>query len=164
MPSGGTRHIDDKGPEILDLCSCFISIIVLFHERRFSPARPLVLLVWILWEVMHTHWTLSKIKGKFLLVLSLLSTTPLRRMESGCIGPGWRWVVNLTLRLLYPRYLQDRRLDGPQSRSGRYWKVKNLDPTGTRTPTLGRPARSQSYRLRYSGSPLYVKYYSNMKL
>jgi hypothetical protein len=30
---------------------------------------------------------------------------------------------------------------------------KILDPTGTRTPTLSRPARSQSlYRLRYPGS------------
>jgi hypothetical protein len=28
----------------------------------------------------------------------------------------------------------DRRLGGPQSRSGRRWEEKILDPTGTRTP------------------------------
>jgi hypothetical protein len=34
-------------------------------------------------------------------------------------------------------------MGGPQSRSGRYGKVKILGPRGTRTPTrpLGRPAR-----------------------
>jgi hypothetical protein len=34
-----------------------------------------------------------------------------------------------------PRYPLDRKLDGPQSRSGRHGEVKILDPTGTRTPT-----------------------------
>jgi hypothetical protein len=35
--------------------------------------------------------------------------------------------------------------------SGRRGEVKILDPTGTRTPPLGRPVRSQSlYRLRYA--------------
>jgi hypothetical protein len=49
-------------------------------------------------------------------------------------------------------YLLDRRLGGPQSRSGRYGEVKILDPTGTRTPTC-RPARSQSlYRVSYPDS------------
>jgi hypothetical protein len=52
-------RIGDKGPEILVFCPCFISIIVLFHERCFSPARPPIL-VWILWEIMYTHWTFSK--------------------------------------------------------------------------------------------------------
>jgi hypothetical protein len=33
-----------------------------------------------------------------------------------------------------PRYAFDRRLGGPQNRSGRYGEVKNFDPTGTRTP------------------------------
>jgi hypothetical protein len=32
-----------------------------------------------------------------------------------------------------PRYPFYRRLDGPQSRSGRYGEVKNFDPTETRT-------------------------------
>jgi hypothetical protein len=35
-----------------------------------------------------------------------------------------------------PRYPLDRRLGGPQSRSGLFGEVKILDPTGTRTPTL----------------------------
>jgi uncharacterized protein YerC len=44
----------------------------------------------------------------------------------------------------------DRRLGGPQSRSGQREEEKILDQSGTRTPTLGRVARSQSlYRLRY---------------
>jgi hypothetical protein len=34
-----------------------------------------------------------------------------------------------------PRYLFDRRLGGPQSRSGRSREEKILDPTGTRNPT-----------------------------
>jgi hypothetical protein len=33
-----------------------------------------------------------------------------------------------------PRYPFDRRLGGPQSRSGRSGEEKILDPTGTRTP------------------------------
>jgi hypothetical protein len=65
---------------------------------------------------------------------------------SGCIDPNfldlgtsWRWVVSFTLRSLYPmgkspRYPLNRRLGGPQSRSGRHGEVKILDPTGTRIP------------------------------
>jgi hypothetical protein len=65
---------------------------------------------------------------------------------SGCIDPhfldlgtSWRRVVNFTPRPLYPqeknlRYPLDRRLGGPQSRSGRFGEEKILDPTGTRTP------------------------------
>jgi hypothetical protein len=52
-----------------------------------------------------------------------------------------------------PRYPLDRRLGGPQGRSGRHGEEKILDPTGTQLRPLGRPARSQSlYRLRYLGS------------
>jgi hypothetical protein len=66
---------------------------------------------------------------------------------SGCIGPHfldlgttWGWVVSFTPPSLYPRgksprSLLDRRLDGPQSRSGRRGEEKILDPTATRTPT-----------------------------
>jgi hypothetical protein len=47
----------------------------------------------------------------------------------------------------------DRRLGGLQSRSRRRGEKKILDPTGTRTQILSRPARCHSlYRLRYSGS------------
>ncbi|PNF20161.1 hypothetical protein B7P43_G00613 [Cryptotermes secundus] len=51
-----------------------------------------------------------------------------------------------------PRYPLDRRLGGPQKRSGRHRAEKILDPTVTRTPTP-RSARSQSlYRLSYPES------------
>jgi hypothetical protein len=62
---------------------------------------------------------------------------------SGCIDPyfldlstSWTWVVNFTPRPLYPRgksprYPLDRRLGGPQSRSGRSEEENILDPTGT---------------------------------
>jgi hypothetical protein len=64
-------------------------------------------------------------------------------------------VISLTPRPLYPRgksppYALDRRLGGPQSRSGRRGEEKIL---GLELRSLGRPARSQSlYRLRYPGS------------
>jgi hypothetical protein len=46
------------------------------------------------------------------------------------LGTRWRWVVNFTTRPLYPRwnsprYPLDRRLGGPQSRSGGCRKEKN---------------------------------------
>jgi hypothetical protein len=71
-------------------------------------------------------------------------------------------VVSFTPRPLYLggkslRYSLDRRLGGPQSRSGRRGEEIILDPTGTRTPTSRSPARSQSlYTLRYPGSPISV--------
>jgi hypothetical protein len=86
-------------------------------------------------------------KSKVAPVLNLLSATPLRRMESGCIDPhfldlgtNWRGVVSFTPRPLYPRgksllYPLDRRLGGLQGRSGRRGEDKILDPTGTPTPT-----------------------------
>jgi hypothetical protein len=45
----------------------------------------------------------------------------------------WRWMVNFTPRPLYlqgksPSYLLDRRLCGPQSRSGRSAEEKNSQP------------------------------------
>jgi hypothetical protein len=57
------------------------------------------------------------------------------------LGPTWRWMVSFTPRPLYPReknsrYPLDRRLGGPQNRSGRHGEVKILAFTGTRS--LGR--------------------------
>jgi hypothetical protein len=49
------------------------------------------------------------------------------------LGTSWRWVVSFTPRPLYPR--GERRLGGPQNRSGRRGEEKILDPTGTRIPT-----------------------------
>jgi hypothetical protein len=60
--------------------------------------------------------------------------------RSGGIAPRildlctrWRWVVNFTPRPLYPQgenpwYPLDRRLGGPQSRSGSDGKEKNSQP------------------------------------
>jgi hypothetical protein len=58
-------------------------------------------------------------------------------------------VFSFTPRPLYPRgksprYPLDRKLGVPQSLSGRRGEEKILDSTGTRTPTFGRPAHSQS--------------------
>jgi hypothetical protein len=43
-------------------------------------------------------------------------------------------VISFTPLPLYPRYLLDRWLSGPQSRTGRGGEDKILDPTGTLTP------------------------------
>jgi hypothetical protein len=88
-------------------------------------------------------------KGKFLLVLIFkLSTTKWRR---GGISPGildlctrWRWVVSFTFRSLYPQrrrpwYPSDRRLGGPQSRSGRGGEEKNSQPLPGPEPPIIRP-------------------------
>jgi hypothetical protein len=49
-----------------------------------------------------------------------------------------------------PQYPLDRRLGGPQSRSGRRGEEKILTLQGLELRPLGRPSRSQSlYRLRY---------------
>jgi hypothetical protein len=59
-------------------------------------------------------------------------------------------VVSFTSRPLYPRrkiprYLLDRRLGGPQVRSGQRGNEKILDPTATRTPNprLSNPVASR---------------------
>jgi hypothetical protein len=55
------------------------------------------------------------------------------------LGTRWRLVVGITLRPFYPRgkgprYTLDRRLGGPQRRSGRCGVQKNLAPAGIRIP------------------------------
>jgi hypothetical protein len=57
-----------------------------------------------------------------------------------CDLDTWRGVVRLTPRPLYlrgksPRYPSDRRLGGPQSRSGRRGEMKILAPIWNLTPT-----------------------------
>jgi hypothetical protein len=71
-------------------------------------------------------------------------------------------MVSFTPRLLYPEgksplYGLDRRLGGPQSRSGHGVEEKNSHlPQGIELRSSDRPARSQSlYRLSYPGSLLY---------
>jgi hypothetical protein len=57
------------------------------------------------------------------------------------LGSRWRWVVSLTPRPLYlqgknPWYPFDRRLGGPQSRSGRGGEEKFPATAGNRTPIV----------------------------
>jgi hypothetical protein len=87
-------------------------------------------------------------KGKVIPELNWLRSTPWRRITelrySSTIlnvGSRWRWVVGFTPRPLYPtgdssRYPLCGRLNGPQSRSGRYGEEeKSLAPTDNRTWT-----------------------------
>jgi hypothetical protein len=62
------------------------------------------------------------------------------------LGTRWRWVVSFTYRPLYPRgnrprYLLVRRLGGPQSWSKRCRELKNVTPSGNRTPAFQPVAR-----------------------
>jgi hypothetical protein len=89
----------------------------------------------------------SNIKVKLSLCLTVYALRHEDVWGNGCIDPSfldhgtsWRRVVSFTPRTLYPRGRShrcplDRRLDGPQSRYGRYGEVKILVPAGTWTPT-----------------------------
>jgi hypothetical protein len=62
------------------------------------------------------------------------------------LGTRYVWVVSFTPRTLSPRgsrsrHTLDRRLGGPQSRSGRCREKKNLDPTGIWTLAVQAVAR-----------------------
>jgi hypothetical protein len=62
------------------------------------------------------------------------------------LGTRWRWAISFTPRMLYPRgncprYPLDRRLSGPQSRSGRCGEERNLPPVVSRTPAVQPVAR-----------------------
>jgi hypothetical protein len=93
--------------------------------------------------------TIHRVKKMVKLSLCLTNYT-LRHEDvwgSGCIDPHFldlgtscRWVVSFTPLPLYPcgkspRYSLDRRLGGPQNRSGRHGKVKVPSLTGTRSLT-----------------------------
>jgi hypothetical protein len=61
------------------------------------------------------------------------------------LGTRWRWVVNFTPRPLYlqgksPWYPLDRRLGGPQSRSGRGGEAKNSQPLPGLESSIIQPA------------------------
>jgi hypothetical protein len=60
------------------------------------------------------------------------------------LGTTWRWVVSFTPRLLYlqgeiPWYPLDRRLGGPQSRSGRGGEETNSQPLSGLEPPIIHP-------------------------
>jgi hypothetical protein len=91
----------------------------------------------------------AKGKGKDVPVLNPLSTTPWRMGELRYsftildLGSRWRWVVSFTSRLLYTRGPFHRRLDGPQSRSGRRGVRKIFYPCQESNP--GHPAVARRY-------------------
>jgi hypothetical protein len=60
------------------------------------------------------------------------------------LGSRWRWVVSFTARPLYfqaksPWYALDRRLDGPESRSGRGGEGKKSQPLPGFEPPIIQP-------------------------
>jgi hypothetical protein len=70
------------------------------------------------------------------------------------LGTRRRWVVSFTPRLLYPqgnspRYPLDRRLGGPQSRSGRGGEEKNSQPLPGLEPPIIQPV-AQRYTTELS--------------
>jgi hypothetical protein len=73
------------------------------------------------------------------------------------------WVVSFTPRLLYPQgkslwYPLDRRLGGPQSRSGRGGKEKNSQPVPGFEPPLIHPV-AQRYTTELSQLHIYIYVY-----
>jgi hypothetical protein len=61
------------------------------------------------------------------------------------LGNNWRWVVSFTPQLLYPQgkslwYPLDRRLGGPQNRSGRGGEEKNSYSLPGLEPPIIQPA------------------------
>jgi hypothetical protein len=102
---------------------------------------------------------LGSLKVKVKLSLLLIKRYAMNTWGNGVIAPSflgtrWMWVVSFTLRPLYPwgnrpRYTLDRRLGGPQSRSGRYGEYKNLiSSAGYRTLAVHSVAR------RYTDWPI----------
>jgi hypothetical protein len=60
------------------------------------------------------------------------------------LGIRWRWTISFKSRPLYPQeksrwYPLDRRLDGPQSQSGRGGEVKNSQPLPGLEPSIIQP-------------------------
>jgi hypothetical protein len=79
------------------------------------------------------------------------------------LGTRWRWVVSFTDRLLCPQgkspwYPLDRKLGGPQSRSGCGGEEKTSQPLPGLKPLIIQPV-AQSYSIIPATFPLYfVKY------
>jgi hypothetical protein len=92
------------------------------------------------WTLQYKYLRLVKGKGKFVPVLLTEHHAIKAYWGNGGISPRildlgtrWRWVVSFTQRPLYtqgksPWYPLDRRMGGPQSRSGRRGVEKNSQP------------------------------------
>jgi hypothetical protein len=70
------------------------------------------------------------------------------------LGTIWRWVVSFTPRVLYPQgksswYPLDRRLGGPQTRSGRGGEEKNSQTLPALEPPIIQPV-AQAYTTELS--------------
>jgi hypothetical protein len=70
------------------------------------------------------------------------------------LGTRWRWMVSLTPRPLYPQgkspwYPLDRRLSGPQSRSGRGRAEKNSRPLPGLEPPIIQPVAQLTVTTKY---------------
>jgi hypothetical protein len=90
---------------------------------------------------------------------------------SGCIAPRnldlgtrWRWVVSFTTQPLYlqgksPWYPFDRRLGGPQSRSGRGGEEESSKPLPELEPPIIQPI-AQRYTTELSEDKLLRTYYN----
>jgi hypothetical protein len=70
------------------------------------------------------------------------------------LGTRWRWVVSFTPQLIYPQgkspwYPLDRRLGGPQNRSGRAGEEKNSQPLPGLEPQIIQPV-AQRYTTELS--------------
>jgi hypothetical protein len=90
-------------------------------------------ILWALLSLRLAYERQFKGNGKVVPVLNYFSTKPWRHKREWRYSytildlvTRWRWVVSFT-----PRYSLDRRLGGPQSRSGRCGEVKNLALPGT---------------------------------
>jgi hypothetical protein len=103
----------------------------------------------LLWS---TNWGFISQKTAFFIVTAV-KTSNLTYQRFLHFGFSWQWVVTFMLLPLYPRrksprYLFDKRLGGPQNRSGRCREDKILDPT--ETGTLSHPSVVQPVASRYT--------------
>jgi hypothetical protein len=103
-----------------------------------------------------------KVKMKFSLCLT---NHHARKTYSGSVGIAprnldfgtrWRWVVSFTLRPLYPqgkspRYPLDKRLGGPQSRSGHSGEENNSQPPESNPRTNLYPSRYTDWAIAAVG-------------
>jgi hypothetical protein len=134
---------------------CLFSALLLHHTFLFLLYKTFCCFHFIIflqpWKYLASRWVYCR----FLLSCSPCALTEHHAMKeywgSGCIGPGilhlgtrWRWVVSFTPLPLYPQGKSpwcplDRRLGGPQSRSGHGREEKNSQPLPGLEPPIIKP-------------------------
>jgi hypothetical protein len=107
-------------------------------RRESKPGRPAHSLVTVLTE---QPWLLKLGMGTIFSAWPLWGSwgTAPRILN---VGTRWRWVVSFAPRPLYPRQSLDRRLGGPQNRSGRGGEEKKIHYCPYQELNPGRPAHS----------------------